>query len=223
MAHLPTISIDVLPMQDEAVSWHPELHQNYDTGVGAAAERCLEILRTSGSDFRKAFVADPRDVHRQLFCMVAPPNQPEYAGSYRGTPGTSLEGRPVTLVSQIGQEPQLLQIPALVMGDMTGFYNRWVNEYFRDVASLNRTDVIRRVSKIFYAFGRIHPFLDGNGHVQRLIFAACMFERADMQLLPSWTIHPRPYDIEFARALEGRTAAESLVLLQPLLSAYIAQ
>jgi hypothetical protein len=214
--------IEHLPMQAETLTWHPELHQDYDIGVGTAAGKCLETLRTSSSDVRKEFVVDPRDVHRQLFCMVAPLNQPEYAGSYRGTLGTSLESRVVTLASQIGLEPQRLQSPALVLGDMTGFYNRWVNEYFRDVASLERADVIRLVSRVFYAFGRIHPFLDGNGHVQRLIVAACLFERTDMKLLPSWTIHPRPYDIEFARALEGRKAAESLDLLQPLLSAYIA-
>jgi hypothetical protein len=47
----------------------------------------------------------------------------------------------------------------------------------------------------------IHPFLDGNGHVQRALFASLALEFG-YRTNDSLTIHPRPYDRLFAIALE---------------------
>jgi Fic family protein len=43
---------------------------------------------------------------------------------------------------------------------------------------------------IFFHFGYIHPFLDGNGHIQRLVFGTLVVERG-LRLSSAWTIHPR--------------------------------
>ena len=73
----------------------------------------------------------------------------------------------------------------------------------------------------FAVFGFIHPFLDGNGHIQRLILAACVFERADIELLQSWTIHPRPYGEDVALAFEKPELKARLVELKRLLSSHV--
>ncbi|MGY4356320.1 hypothetical protein ACVWZR_005379 [Bradyrhizobium sp. i1.3.1] len=53
----------------------------------------------------------------------------------------------------------------------------------------------------FCWFGNIQPFLDGNGHVQRAIFAAMVAEYG-YPLSPRFVIHPRPFDRLLATALE---------------------
>jgi Fic/DOC family len=58
----------------------------------------------------------------------------------------------------------------------------------------------------FCWFGKIHPFLDGNGHVQRAIFAA-MATDFDYPLSPRFVIHPRPFDRLLAIDLEIFTRA----------------
>lgn len=81
---------------------------------------------------------------------------------------------------------------------------------------------LTKVTQIFYTFGLIHPFLDGNGHIQRLIFSACIFERPDLELVSKWTIHPRPYEEEIALAYEqGPDTISRLKALRDVLAAYV--
>ena len=58
-------------------------------------------------------------------------------------------------------------------------------------------------------FGKTHPFLDGNGHVQRAVFAV-MAAVFDFPLSPGFVIHPRSFDRLLAAALEmfGRASAD---------------
>lgn len=58
----------------------------------------------------------------------------------------------------------------------------------------------------FCWFGKIHPFLDGNGHIQRAIFAA-MATEFGFPLSARFALHPRPYDRLLATALEIFTRA----------------
>jgi hypothetical protein len=75
--------------------------------------------------------------------------------------------------------------------------------------------------RLFYVYGLLHPFIDGNGHIQRLIFSACLLERKDLKLHPQWTVHPRPYDIEMALAFEKNTTEERLSAVHQVLSQYV--
>jgi len=60
----------------------------------------------------------------------------------------------------------------------------------------------------FCWFGKIHPFLDGNGHVQRAVFAV-MATEFGYPLSARFAIHPRPFDRLLAIALEIFTRAPS--------------
>ena len=61
----------------------------------------------------------------------------------------------------------------------------------------------------FSRFGKIHPFRDGNGHVQRAVFAV-MATEFGFPLSPRFVIYPRPFDRLLAIALEffSRAAAD---------------
>jgi len=201
--------------------WATDEHPEYHARLERASMALLEELRAAPSSERRRFALDPREAHKRLYLAVTPDGYPEYAGTYRGTKDTPLELRHVELVSHTGRTPEQVQIPSLVLQDMENSYGRRVNEYFDNVARLTIPQVRQNAATIFYLFGRIHPFLDGNGHIQRLVFAACMFERCDLVLNPKWTVHPRPYGYEFADAVEGHALGEALRRLQPLLNDYV--
>jgi hypothetical protein len=62
------------------------------------------------------------------------------------------------------------------------------------------------LTHLFCWFGKIHPFLDGNGHIQRALFAAAATELA-IPLAARFAIHPRPFDRLLAWPLEMFTRA----------------
>ena len=50
--------------------------------------RCDRLLaeNVADPDRRKAIMADPRDLHRELFASSTPADYPEYTGTYRSVP-----------------------------------------------------------------------------------------------------------------------------------------
>ncbi|OYW84385.1 MAG: hypothetical protein B7Z20_10920, partial [Sphingobium sp. 32-64-5] len=64
------------------------------------------------------------------------------------------------------------------------------------------------LTHLFCWFGKIHPFLDGNGHIQRALFAAAATELG-IPLSSRFAIHPRPFDGLLAWPLEMFTCASA--------------
>ena len=62
-------------------------------------------------------------------------------------------------------------------------------------------DKLIALAYTFCRFGKIHPFLDGNGHVKRAVFAVMATEFGS-PLSPRFVIHPRPFDRLLAATLE---------------------
>ena len=65
--------------------------------------RCATLLGEIVSDpaRRQTILADPRDLHRELFAPFTPPGHSEYAGTYRGAPGSTLADRRMSSESQL--------------------------------------------------------------------------------------------------------------------------
>jgi fido (protein-threonine AMPylation protein) len=178
----------------EIIDWHPERHPDYDTHMKAVSEAALAEL--AGRQGRHELLDDPRPVHRRLYCALAPARYPEFAGTYRGTKGTTLETRRAGAKSVTGQ-PSLIAFeePDHVASALAKYPELF--SLLPAKAARPRDEKLRFTSLAFVFFGKIHPFLDGNGHVQRLIFVAVCRELG-LHVSPEWTIHPRAYDIEFA-------------------------
>lgn len=164
-------------------------------------QRCAELVQTLKSDaaYRVQVRTDPAQLHKYLFQQFTPNGFEEYAGTYRGTANTSLHGRTAGARSVINyNEAYSFVAPDEVFARMA---------MLRDGVERHLLDAnthAQRLSALafqFAWFGRIHPFLDGNGHVQRTIFAALAIEFG-FSLSDGFTIHPRPYDRLFAIALE---------------------
>lgn len=156
--------------------------------------RCAVLLADIIADpkRRQAIFSDPRDLHRELFASFAPPGHGEYAGAYRGTVGTSLANRRISSDSQMEPGKQYeFCLPAEVPARMDQLLQQT-----RDLLGDASTDDFGKLIALTYTFcwfGKIHPFLDGNGHVQRAIFAA-MATEFGYPLSARFAIHPRPYD-----------------------------
>jgi len=184
--------------------WQAHTAADYDAAMSA---RCGQILAEIVVDplRRQAIIADPRDLHRELFAPFAPPDHPEYAGTYRGTLGTMLVDRRISAGSQLnpGSEYEFC-LPGEVRPRMAELLKN-----SRALLADRKADDFGKLIALTYTFcwfGKIHPFLDGNGHVQRAIFAAMATDFA-YPLSVRFAIHPRPYDRLLATALELFTRA----------------
>lgn len=200
-------------------SWKPHESPMYDQILNSECPAALRGIKALDSGARLAFIRDPRGMHAQLYTLLTPPAHPEYAGTYRGTPGTSLEGRRSGAVREDGEHQEFLA-PEKV-AEWMETVGKQAQKIFCLPSGTRPEDVFSEITRLFYLFGLVHPFLDGNGHIQRLIFAACVFERDGLRLHDTWTIHPRPYDIEIKRAFEANTIEARLAEIRKVLRAYV--
>jgi fido (protein-threonine AMPylation protein) len=150
--------------------WQAHSASNYDRVMGA---RCGELLTkiVADADRRQAILADPRDLHRELFAPFAPSTHTDYAGTYRDTPGTALADRRMYAASQIdlGTEYEFC-LPGEVPPRMLELLKN--THALLGKSSADDYGKLVALTYTFCWFGKIHPFLDCSGHIQRAIFAA---------------------------------------------------
>ena len=73
-------------------TWQAHHAANYDSAMTSRCGALLEQI-ISNPARRREIIANPRNLHRELFTSFAPPGHDQYAGTYRGT-----------LVPTIGEE-----------------------------------------------------------------------------------------------------------------------
>jgi len=152
-------------------------------------------------------VRDTRPLHLSLFAGLAPDDWPDAAGTYRGTPGSSiaLAPRAVFLARKVpglrSRDTGLPgpEVPAAMAELSQGLCQIWegrpgATDPHRDAGYL----ALARVTARFFA---IHPFMDGNGHVWRLVLPV-LGRRLGLVMRPEWTVDQRPYGPEFSLALQ---------------------
>ncbi len=188
-----------------APEWQAYVMPNYDA---AMTQACMALQQRILIDpaYRSSILADPRDLHRALFAGFTPPGFAEYAGTYRGTVRTSLERRR-SGASQIfsPQKSFSFEKPERVAAALD-FLLSEVRRELVPARSAAPFVQLLTLTHLFCWFGKIHPFLDGNGHIQRALFAAAATELA-IPLATRFAIHPRPFDRLLAWPLEMFTRA----------------
>ncbi|MER8512927.1 Fic family protein [Mesorhizobium sp. M1060] len=185
--------------------WQAHASQVYDDAMREASAKFLDKIHRS-PHYRRAVLLDPRELHREFFLQFAPQTHLEYAGTFRGTKGSTLEHRSVwgpKLFSPSESFPfeEPNELPAKV-----AFL---LNEFSRELGPARRAkpyDQLQLMAHFFCWFGKLHPFLDGNGHIQRALFAAAAAE-IGVPLSNRFAIHPRTYDSLLAWPLEMFTTA----------------
>lgn len=209
---------DSQPVQP--LKWAPHELIIYDETLKTGSTTELQRLAAATPQERLGFIIDPREVHKRLYAALTPEDHPEYAGTYRGTSGTSLERRCIGVHREDDNKYQEFIAPDRVLHCLEAVANQ-AKKIFNLPPATSSSTVLVEIVRLFYIFGLTHPFLDGNGHIQRLIFSVCILERESLQLSEKWTIHPRPYDIEIKSAFEAPTTKERLTSLCQVLSAYV--
>lgn len=91
----------VSPAATTPPGWQLPQHPDYDTYLRAVCGVLDQEIR-SDPKVRAEVLRDPRALHKPLYEALTPPGYPEYTGTYRGTPGTSLEHREVGAPSFTG-------------------------------------------------------------------------------------------------------------------------
>lgn len=174
------------------------------------ADRCAQAeaaLAAMAPDARLQALRDTRALHHGLFEGLAPPAFPDAAGTWRGTPGSSIAAAPraVFLARRLPGvrfrdlclppdqvAPAMAELDAAITAhwqDRPGHADPWRDAAFRAMADLTAR---------FFA---IHPFMDGNGHVWRLVLP-CLADRLGLQRRAEWSSHRRPYGPEMSLALQ---------------------
>jgi len=202
-----------------APEWHATQHPDYDKVLSTLGAEEAHKLQTGDRSYIESFLRDTRAVHRRLYERLAPAGFPEYAGTYRGTPNTSLANRN-TGASCVTREGHYTFITSdKVHAYLNLAFTKKVDELIAAAGTEDAAQYFRRSAELFYLFGLIHPYLDGNGHIQRMIFMAAISLHPKLVISQQWTVHPRPYDIEMAKAFEAPENASAAVTAE--LAAYI--
>lgn len=154
--------------------WQAHEATDYDTEMAAKCAALLAEIQTDQVR-RQAILADPRNLRRELFGSFAPAVHPEYAGTYRGAVGTLLQdrvsradsliqvGKAYAFIPPMEVESRMIRLLSILQNCLSGP----TPERYSDLITL---------AYGFCWFGKIHPFLDGNGPVQRAIFAVMATE-----------------------------------------------
>lgn len=157
------------------------------------AARCTALLADLTAlppPAQRALLVDTRPLHRHLFGDVAP----DVAGLYRGTPGTPVSdaARAVFLARRHpGLRPRDPCAPPQAVGPAMNVLGTRIGALWD---SPSRGDAaFDALAGVTHGFLATHPYLDGNGHVYRLM-ASLLAPRLGLTPRPDFTLHPRPYD-----------------------------
>lgn len=186
--------------------WQLHLAECYDETMHLAA---AEILRRLDSDtnYRRSILADPRDLHASLFKEFAPASNLEYAGTYRGTIATSLEKRELSAPTLFKAGGHFTFEPPDGLPAKVDWLLRQATQEFNKARVASPYIQLLFLTHLFCWWGKLHPFLDGNGHIQRILFAAAAAELG-IPLSARFAIHPRSFDRLLAWPLEMFTRAD---------------
>jgi len=164
-------------------------------------------LRSSKGD-TLGFVSDTRRLHRQLFSELAPNGYNYYSGNYRGSDFRCLKYQPVGIQGdpRVGYPAEdvgaaMRQLEKCLRSGILG-----LDESFAlPKAKLSRQTklyyLVVFVSRMFVQFLTIHPYVNGNGHIARLMVWAVLGRYG---YWPNrWPIEPRTGDPEYVSTIRA--------------------
>jgi Fic/DOC family len=186
-------------------------------GAGAVlagrAPALLQQVRGKEAAARLAVVADSRSLHAALFDGLAPADLPEAAGTWRGTPGTGLATAAravfVTRTAPGLRRRDLCAPAAEVAARMEGFAAE-AAAIWAGGDRVTEAEALASLARMLATFFAIHPYLDGNGHVGRML-AVLLADRLGLHTDPGWTLHQRPYGHVFSLCLQWYPAHPDLL------------
>jgi Fic family protein len=180
-----------------------EHHPDRGTAIPPRVARILASLRTGILD-TLANACDTRDVHGILFGGLTPPEQPYYAGHYRGEEFRCLRRYQVQVGGHLGWPAHIVpgvmaELERSIAGAITALDagHNVPNSLVSPEMKLLHT--VQVACRFFELVGRIHPYANGNGHAARFCIWAILVRYG---YYPArWPIDPRPPDPPYTQLL----------------------
>jgi hypothetical protein len=178
--------------------WEYDTHPNKNSILQQVLKATLIQLRNGDLD-TQTLAADTRSIHFRFFCNLVPSDCSYYAGHYRGEDFRCLKYNQVGIQSdtRVGFPPHQIQG---CMNELTDIVKEAVAALDEGMqipnAQLSLKDkivyIVAATCRIFELFLRIHPYVNGNGHMARFCIWSLL---GRYELWPvSWPIDPRPND-----------------------------
>jgi fido (protein-threonine AMPylation protein) len=199
----------------------------YDSHIHRVAVLSREVatiiveLRQGALDTRQVAM-DTRGIHERLFRDLTPSGYAYYAGHYRGENYRCLKHHAVGILSdpRVGCPPQQVlsymnELARIIQATLATLDAR---RTLPDTQLLQAEKLLYLVATacwIFDFFLRIHPYVNGNGHVARFLMWAIL---GRYNFWPTkWPIEPRPNDPPYTQCIiayrnENPIPLESFVL-----------
>jgi len=194
----------------------PPTRMTFDQSGAGFVHRCARIeqaFRTRPLAALARYLHGTRPLHARLFRGCAP-GLPQAVGTWRGERGTALENAqrevrvPIGPGTPVGTRP----VDSCLAPDKVGAAMARLGHDLDRLWALPTGDgkFLPQLAACTWAFFHIHPFLDGNGHVWRLMVIALV--RRHGRAPPSgWHVHPRPYGQAFSHALQQHDSSPVLL------------
>lgn len=177
-------------------SWEYSHHPEKTPILHEELKSILLDLRSSKIDSLSS-VADSRAIHQRLFWQLTPTDCDYYAGHYRGEDFRCLKYIQVFIQS----DPRVGFTPDNVLSSIDSLaksVDKTVDQLDKIMASPDdkmalRDKIVKIVTvacRFFEIFLRIHPYVNGNGHIAR--FCLCSLLGRYGFWPTTWSIDPRP-------------------------------
>jgi fido (protein-threonine AMPylation protein) len=175
-------------------NWEYANYPNRVQVLQQEAQKILLSLRNGNLDIIKN-VTDTREIHSKLFYRLTPPGYNYYAGRYRGEDENCLKHMQVGIPgTDVGYHPLVVldSMDILKSSMMTGFSQ--LDRVFDSDKEENEKllYLVKFACDIFVQFLKIHPYVNGNGHIGRFIVIAILGKYGYWMSI--WNIEPRPLD-----------------------------
>lgn len=187
-------------------AWEYADHPDASTLLPERSKSLLIALRAGHINHKDACI-DSRSIHRELFNDLAPSGFEYYVGHYRGEHHRCLRLYNVMIRSdsRVGVQAQYVNSAIQILSDSIG-----VGMSALDSAQQAPNTVLPKEQKIAYLisfackvfveFLRVHPYVNGNGHIGRFIIFAILIRYG---LWPKrWPLNDRPPDPPYSELIK---------------------
>lgn len=188
-------------------AWEYSDVQGHEAILHARTRQVITAIFRAPSPALIRLLKDTRKVHAGYFNQLTPQTYDYYAGNYRGSNFLCLLNRDVGIASdpRVGHSSDLVHISmyefAAEIDDCVteiDFLFRVSSHIMSDAEKLVRC--VQLLAALFVYFLEVHPYLNGNGHMGRLLVIAGL--RRQGYYATRWPLHPRPKDPPYSTLIK---------------------
>lgn len=204
-------------------SWEYSEIEGHQSVLSARNHVLLSSVRQANRDRKISVCVDTRVAHGSFFSSLTPAGCHYYAGNYRGSAFPCLLYRDVFIASdpRVGHPPGAIALEMGVFERLVGSVVSNIDQVrsasrylITDEEKLYRT--VELVAGLFVYFLEIHPYMNGNGHMARLMLIALLGVYGIY--LSKWKIDPRPQDPPYSGAIKAYRDGNQAPLVRFILS-----